>query len=67
MVERGGKLCIPTFFLDGMELPPQVVPTLSTTRFVEVEIYTSQFQVPQKYVRRAETCGVVLMWTDLAR
>ena len=56
--------CPPTFFLDGMRVPPEELRTVQVSGLEGIEIYRTQTLVPAQYQGRS-TCGVVLLWTAL--
>ena len=68
--------CYMDVYLDGMRvymsgsagrMPLFNVNNINPHNVRSVEVYTSASQIPPKYVRMGNTCGVMLIWTRSAR
>ena len=60
-VGRGGGLCIPAIYLDGMPSAMDAVMTMSPDDVEGIEAYPSPSSTPPEYT--TSRCGAVVVWT----
>lgn len=60
----GTSTCNPTIYLDGMKSDMEAITLYPIDNIRAVEVYTSKYQVPARFMGSAfGGCGVVLYWT----
>jgi hypothetical protein len=61
---RGGRNCVPAYFMDGLPVDPSAVWTTPPQDLEGMEIYAGPSETPPELEHRA-SCGAIALWTRL--
>jgi hypothetical protein len=61
---RGGRNCVPAYFMDGIPVDPSAVWTTPPQDLEGMEVYSGPSETPPELEHRA-SCGAIVLWTRL--
>lgn len=61
---RGGRNCVPAYYMDGIPTDPAAVWMTPPRDLEGIEIYTGPSETPPELEHRA-SCGAIVLWTRL--
>ena len=61
---RGGRNCVPAYYMDGIPTDPAAVWMTPPKDLEGIEIYTGPSETPPELEHRA-SCGAIVLWTRL--